>query len=667
MKKSWLSIFITCLYFSAFGQDIEVSDNYHRAYQEIKEMLEGKTVPSLKRAVFVTENAFLDNTLSYEKFCETVDGLAQLTQAIADCDGILYSKKDKAQILLAGSIFRMMMDTLLIRDDSGNTYKVIPFSYDKEDFWGENDWRKMHVTKLIEQRTGNCHSLPILYKIIANELGVQSWLSLAPNHTYIKQWSESLGWYNTELTTGTFPFDANLKAYSYIKTEAIADGVYMDTLSVKEEIAYVLTDLVQGFVKKTGTSKIPLAQEWIETAIEYFPNYPNALILKAEMLKALYEEKMKTASAKQFQDIWKDPNAKEQFTLLEKEFLKVHDLGYRKMPKEMYLNWLRRISRDTTIQPHLFLPSQPFKGYGYTVTITTGSNGENEEAFDQREEAQIGTVILNIRTSSISQFVPRDTLLPDDRIGRMYDPAVGRWWVIDRLAEKYYNMSPYNFVANNPILYVDPNGDSIAIREVDKGGIAGYQNIVSQGSGGFYRADVDASTGVVSMVATGQKGDITADQQKFVDQMTAMTTSNGVATINVANNNENVVIGDIASNTIDVGDMQKLGTDGKVTAQKTMVHEMSENYGVQVKGQTAVQAHMAASNAENRLGGAIISPLGRNITPSTTLPGLSTLTLPIIAPAQAAGTVTVTLYKNNVLFVGGNNKPVQLTPIRRTP
>jgi RHS repeat-associated protein len=41
---------------------------------------------------------------------------------------------------------------------------------------------------------------------------------------------------------------------------------------------------------------------------------------------------------------------------------------------------------------------------------------------------------------------------------RMYDDVIGRWSVVDMMAEKYYNFNPYGFCANNPALYIDPNG-----------------------------------------------------------------------------------------------------------------------------------------------------------------------------------------------------------------
>lgn len=46
---------------------------------------------------------------------------------------------------------------------------------------------------------------------------------------------------------------------------------------------------------------------------------------------------------------------------------------------------------------------------------------------------------------------------------RIYDGRVGRWLSKDPLQKKYPDLSPYNFCANNPIIFVDPNGKEIIL------------------------------------------------------------------------------------------------------------------------------------------------------------------------------------------------------------
>jgi len=41
---------------------------------------------------------------------------------------------------------------------------------------------------------------------------------------------------------------------------------------------------------------------------------------------------------------------------------------------------------------------------------------------------------------------------------RSYDPEIARWFIIDPLGQKHPEASPYSYVLNNPLLFVDPDG-----------------------------------------------------------------------------------------------------------------------------------------------------------------------------------------------------------------
>ena len=64
---------------------------------------------------------------------------------------------------------------------------------------------------------------------------------------------------------------------------------------------------------------------------------------------------------------------------------------------------------------------------------------------------------------------------------RMYDSRLGKWLSIDPLAAKYPYLSPFNYVANNPIIYIDPDGKVIRLGGNSTMGLADIMSILPAG------------------------------------------------------------------------------------------------------------------------------------------------------------------------------------------
>ncbi|MFN1219081.1 RHS repeat domain-containing protein [Chryseobacterium kwangjuense] len=62
---------------------------------------------------------------------------------------------------------------------------------------------------------------------------------------------------------------------------------------------------------------------------------------------------------------------------------------------------------------------------------------------------------------------------------RFYMPDLGRWGVIDELAEKFSRHSPYNYVVNDPINGIDPDGrDVIFLADSKAVPVAGHGAVI---------------------------------------------------------------------------------------------------------------------------------------------------------------------------------------------
>ena len=135
-------------------------------------------------------------------------------------------------------------------------------------------------------------------------------------------------------------------ASGYITLESIQNGVYMDALNDKQCIALCVLDLAKGYDRKYPNNDGTFIIKCCDLALEHFPKYINAMLLKAETRKKQFEKLMKERNIstptvlrlqKDGKMLWDDMNSL---------YTKVHKLGYRTMPEQMYVDWLLSLKKE---------------------------------------------------------------------------------------------------------------------------------------------------------------------------------------------------------------------------------------------------------------------------------------------------------------------------------
>lgn len=252
----------------------------------------------------------------------------------------------------------------------------------------------------------------------------------------------------------------------------------------------------------------------------------------------------------------------------------------------------------------------PFAKFGYNVLVATSSKGEFIEFHDQTEVVEIGSVLFNRQTKEIVKVLDKDETTIDIS-------SATAAMSIDPLCEKYYWISPYAYCANNPIKWVDLRGDSLTYHGDRDAAI----NMHNTHLGGYYTTSI-GSNGLVSMSAVSgmDLSKMTPEQKAYADALGKVVNgTDGMTTINVTTDDTGVLFGDVLTNTIDIGDMGKLPTAefNPINSASVLIHEVWEQYQVQVKGKDATRSHFQATGVEGMVfkGGASIDPI-RQLTPA---------------------------------------------------
>ncbi|MEM6524678.1 MAG: hypothetical protein AAF693_12825 [Bacteroidota bacterium] len=321
---------------------------YHDAYERLAAMLMGDTSAlSLKEAVYLSEAPY--SKISWQEFDQAIQRMvAHIGLAMKDRG---FSTEDNLAKNMM--LYDFFTDTIQVQP-SGYEKPVVsyPMLYDFQDFWGKEDHTKLFVSKLMQTGSGQCHSLPLLYMILAEEIGAESYLAFSPNHSYVKFQDDLKRWYNIELTNGMFTSDQFVLYSGFINAIALQNKMYTVPLTKREVIAQSVNDLANAYVAQFGYDPFVLQCTNLSlmhstrsmTPHQLYNNYHATLLDK---VIAQYRQYGLTQ-----EEFERDEHVQKIVNQMSGVQKHLEKLGFADMPEEQYKDWLTSVQEEGEKQKH---------------------------------------------------------------------------------------------------------------------------------------------------------------------------------------------------------------------------------------------------------------------------------------------------------------------------
>lgn len=120
-----------------------------------------------------------------------------------------------------------------------------PFVYDLKDPLGLHIPSKL-LPNYLDNKLGNCVSMPFLFIALADRMGLNVTASTAPHHVFVKYTDPSGKTINLETTSGANPSrDAWIRKNMPMTDTAIKNGAYLKTLSKRETVVVMAMVLIE--------------------------------------------------------------------------------------------------------------------------------------------------------------------------------------------------------------------------------------------------------------------------------------------------------------------------------------------------------------------------------------------------------------------------------------
>lgn len=132
----------------------------------------------------------------------------------------------------------------------------------------------------LNTRKGNCVSMPLLFVILGQKLGIPVTITTAPQHLYVKFRGDNGLWFGVEATNGgSWAEDPwQEKQFPTLTPRAIASGIYMQPLTRKETATVIIDSLLGDYEAHKSNEADEARIRLALLALEYYPKDIDAMI-----------------------------------------------------------------------------------------------------------------------------------------------------------------------------------------------------------------------------------------------------------------------------------------------------------------------------------------------------------------------------------------------------
>jgi regulator of sirC expression with transglutaminase-like and TPR domain len=125
-----------------------------------------------------------------------------------------------------------------------------PFAYDMSDPLGKKPANR-YLHNYLTSRRGNCITMPILFVILGQRIGLNLTLAEAPLHLLVKYTDDDGAVWNLEPTSGGgFARDAKYRKDLPMTDKAVAAGTYLRALSSEETAAIIASHVAEQYLRE---------------------------------------------------------------------------------------------------------------------------------------------------------------------------------------------------------------------------------------------------------------------------------------------------------------------------------------------------------------------------------------------------------------------------------